>query len=75
LHYWQTNNLEWYDPTHVTTKNGKLVLTLDNTHTNGMNYTGASEYSFCSRFCSSSMYGRCEVGALDGESDRKIRTC
>ncbi|KAF5368856.1 hypothetical protein D9758_002859 [Tetrapyrgos nigripes] len=28
LHYWQTNNLEWYDPSAITTKNGSLVITL-----------------------------------------------
>ncbi|WVQ63753.1 uncharacterized protein L199_001906 [Kwoniella botswanensis] len=40
LHYWQTNNLEWYDPRMVTTKDGKLEITLDKVTTNGMNYTG-----------------------------------
>nr|XP_019049754.1 hypothetical protein I302_00173 [Kwoniella bestiolae CBS 10118]OCF28684.1 hypothetical protein I302_00173 [Kwoniella bestiolae CBS 10118] len=40
LHYWQTNNLEWYDPRMVTTKNGALEITLDKVTTNGMNYTG-----------------------------------
>jgi beta-glucanase (GH16 family) len=24
LHYWQTGDLEWYDPSAVTTKNGAL---------------------------------------------------
>ncbi|THV03459.1 beta-glucan synthesis-associated [Dendrothele bispora CBS 962.96] len=28
LHYWGTNNLEWYDPAAVTTNNGSLVVTL-----------------------------------------------
>ncbi|KAG8978219.1 hypothetical protein FRB93_011334 [Tulasnella sp. JGI-2019a] len=28
LHYWATNNLEWYDPAAVTTKDGSLVITL-----------------------------------------------
>ncbi|KAJ7932557.1 beta-glucan synthesis-associated protein-domain-containing protein [Mycena leptocephala] len=28
LHYWQTNNLEWYDPAAVTTNNGALEITL-----------------------------------------------
>ncbi|KAF8351645.1 glycoside hydrolase family 16 protein [Amanita rubescens] len=27
LHYWSTNNLEWYDPAAVTTSNGSLVIT------------------------------------------------
>ncbi|KZP27994.1 glycoside hydrolase family 16 protein [Athelia psychrophila] len=28
LHYWQTNDLEWYDPSAATTKGGALRLTL-----------------------------------------------
>ncbi|KAF7337424.1 GH16 domain-containing protein [Mycena sanguinolenta] len=28
LHYWQTGDLEWYDPSAVTTKNGALEITL-----------------------------------------------
>jgi len=28
LHYWQTNDLEWYDPSAATTKDGALKLTL-----------------------------------------------
>ncbi|KAF8127642.1 glycoside hydrolase family 16 protein [Boletus edulis] len=28
LHYWGTNDLEWYDPAAVTTKNGSLAITL-----------------------------------------------
>lgn len=34
------DNLEWYDPRQVTTKDGKLVITLDKIVTNNMNYTG-----------------------------------
>lgn len=45
LHYWPTNNLEWYDPKQITTRDGSLVITLDNQKTNGMNYTGGSEFS------------------------------
>ncbi|KAF5357204.1 hypothetical protein D9756_006626 [Leucocoprinus leucothites] len=29
LHYWGTNDLEWYDPQQATTKDGYLHLTLD----------------------------------------------
>ncbi|THV01902.1 glycoside hydrolase family 16 protein [Dendrothele bispora CBS 962.96] len=28
LHYWATDDLEWYDPSAVTTKNGSLAITL-----------------------------------------------
>lgn len=29
LHYWGTNDLEWYDPGQATTANGSLVITLE----------------------------------------------
>ncbi|KAF5371800.1 hypothetical protein D9758_003386 [Tetrapyrgos nigripes] len=28
LHYWGTNDLEWYDPSAVTTRNGSLAITM-----------------------------------------------
>ncbi|KAJ7667135.1 beta-glucan synthesis-associated [Mycena rosella] len=40
LHYWSTNNLEWYDPVAVTTANGSLKITLSATPTHGLNYQG-----------------------------------
>ncbi|PPQ67320.1 hypothetical protein CVT25_005904 [Psilocybe cyanescens] len=40
LHYWATNNLEWYDPGAVTTKNGSLVITLSQKETHGLDYEG-----------------------------------
>ncbi|KAG5642223.1 hypothetical protein DXG03_003392 [Asterophora parasitica] len=40
LHYWQTNNLEWYDPEAVTTANGSLVITFSQKETHGLNYEG-----------------------------------
>ncbi|KAJ7630781.1 beta-glucan synthesis-associated protein [Roridomyces roridus] len=40
LHYWQTNNLEWYDPAAITTKNGALEITLSNIENHGLNYQG-----------------------------------
>lgn len=53
LHYWATNNLEWYDPRRATTANGKLVITLDlaDPDTNhGLNYTGGM-ISTWNKFC------------------------
>ncbi|KAF8634470.1 hypothetical protein AX15_000911 [Amanita polypyramis BW_CC] len=38
LHYWATNNLEWYDPEAVTTQNGALEITLSQKQTHGLNY-------------------------------------
>ncbi|KAJ8597400.1 glycoside hydrolase family 16 protein [Rhizopogon salebrosus TDB-379] len=46
LHYWQTNNLEWYDPEAITTKNGNLVVTLSQKDTHDLNYQGG-ENKFC----------------------------
>ncbi|KAF5385867.1 hypothetical protein D9615_002551 [Tricholomella constricta] len=40
LHYWATNNLEWYDPSAVTTANGSLVITLSEKPSHGRDYEG-----------------------------------
>ncbi|KAK0211292.1 glycoside hydrolase family 16 protein [Desarmillaria ectypa] len=50
LHYWATNNMEWYDPAAVTTAGGHLVITLSEQQTHGLNYQGAeppSRNKFC----------------------------
>nr|XP_019009982.1 uncharacterized protein I206_05544 [Kwoniella pini CBS 10737]OCF48763.1 hypothetical protein I206_05544 [Kwoniella pini CBS 10737] len=67
LHYWQTNNLEWYDPRMVTTKNGSLEITLDKVATNGMNYTGAM-ISTWNRLCFTGGYVEASV-SLPGTSN------
>ncbi|KAJ7611987.1 beta-glucan synthesis-associated protein-domain-containing protein [Mycena polygramma] len=38
LHYWQTGDLEWYDPSAVTTRNGSLELTLSHVDDIANNY-------------------------------------
>ncbi|KAJ6630282.1 glycoside hydrolase family 16 protein [Mycena sp. CBHHK59/15] len=38
LHYWPTGDLEWYDPGAVTTKNGKLVITMSEMSNHGLNF-------------------------------------
>lgn len=38
LHYWQTGNLEWYDPEAVTTKDGALQITLSQKETHNLTY-------------------------------------
>ncbi|KAG9315728.1 glycoside hydrolase family 16 protein [Chiua virens] len=38
LHYWPTGDLEWYDPQAVTTKNGKLVITISEQPINNLNF-------------------------------------
>ncbi|KAI0734482.1 beta-glucan synthesis-associated [Fomitopsis betulina] len=50
LHYWQTGNLEWYDPTAVTTKDGALEITLSNKPKNDLNYTGGMLTTW-NKFC------------------------
>jgi beta-glucanase (GH16 family) len=40
LHYWATGNMEWYDPSAITTKNGSLHITLSANPEHGLNYTG-----------------------------------
>lgn len=40
LHYWATNNMEWYDPAALTTKNGALQVTLSKKETHGLHYQG-----------------------------------
>ncbi|KAG6874469.1 hypothetical protein C0995_010379 [Termitomyces sp. Mi166 len=51
LHYWATNNLEWYDPSAVTTKNGSLVVTLSATPNHDLNYMGARDFTNRNKFC------------------------
>ncbi|TFY81007.1 hypothetical protein EWM64_g3011 [Hericium alpestre] len=50
LHYWQTNNIEWYDPAAVTTKGGALEITLSQKETHGLNYQGGL-MSTWNKFC------------------------
>jgi beta-glucan synthesis-associated protein KRE6 len=50
LHYWQTNNMEWYDPKAITTKNGALEITLSEEIIHDRNYTGGL-LSTWNKFC------------------------
>ncbi|KAJ7364852.1 glycoside hydrolase family 16 protein [Mycena albidolilacea] len=38
LHYWPTQDLEWYDPAAVTTRDGKLVITLSEIDNHNLNF-------------------------------------
>ncbi|WFD31205.1 hypothetical protein MSPP1_002239 [Malassezia sp. CBS 17886] len=40
LHYWQTENYEWYDPDSVTTADGNLVITLSQKPEHALNLRG-----------------------------------
>lgn len=50
LHYWATNNLEWYDPAAITTQDGNLVITLEQKETHNLNYQGGM-MSTWNKFC------------------------
>ncbi|KAJ3748732.1 beta-glucan synthesis-associated [Lentinula detonsa] len=50
LHYWETNNLEWYSPQAVTTANGSLVITLSEKNTHDLNFQGGL-VSTWNKFC------------------------
>ncbi|KIY69279.1 glycoside hydrolase family 16 protein [Cylindrobasidium torrendii FP15055 ss-10] len=50
MHYWSTNNLEWYDPAAVTTENGSLKISLTDKPTKGMDYQGGL-VSTWNKFC------------------------
>ncbi|WWD21278.1 hypothetical protein CI109_105762 [Kwoniella shandongensis] len=67
LHYWQTNNLEWYDPRQITTKDGSLVVTLTDHPSHNMNYTGGM-MSTWNRFCFTGGYVEASV-SLPGKSN------
>ncbi|TFK43746.1 glycoside hydrolase family 16 protein [Crucibulum laeve] len=46
LHYWATNNKEWYDPEAVTTVDGSLVITFSEKQTHDLNFQGGRN-KFC----------------------------
>ncbi|KDR85358.1 hypothetical protein GALMADRAFT_218450 [Galerina marginata CBS 339.88] len=50
LHYWATNNLEWYDPAAITTRNGALEITLSEKPSHGLNYQGGLMATW-NKFC------------------------
>ncbi|KAF8165555.1 glycoside hydrolase family 16 protein [Crassisporium funariophilum] len=50
LHYWATNNLEWYDPAAVTTSGGSLVITFTEESNHGLDYRGGLLSSW-NKFC------------------------
>nr|ODN86871.1 glucosidase [Cryptococcus depauperatus CBS 7841] len=38
LHYWPTGDFEWYDPSMITTRDGKLVITMTQEPIHDLNY-------------------------------------
>ncbi|KAH7912998.1 glycoside hydrolase family 16 protein [Hygrophoropsis aurantiaca] len=50
LHYWQTNDLEWYYPEAITTKNGSLEITMSEKEINNLQYQSGL-LSTWNKFC------------------------
>ncbi|KAI1791121.1 beta-glucan synthesis-associated protein [Ganoderma leucocontextum] len=50
LHYWATNNKEWYDPNAITTRNGSLEIEFSARPNHNLNYTGGM-MSTWNKFC------------------------
>lgn len=50
LHYWQTGNLEWYDPAAVTTRNGALRIQLSEHIEHNSRFRGGMLQSW-NKFC------------------------
>ncbi|KAF5374999.1 hypothetical protein D9758_000440 [Tetrapyrgos nigripes] len=50
LHYWGTNNMEWYDPAAITTKGGSLHVTLSQKENHDLKYQGGM-MSTWNKFC------------------------
>ncbi|PCH33736.1 glycoside hydrolase family 16 protein [Wolfiporia cocos MD-104 SS10] len=50
LHYWQTENLEWLDPTAITTRNGSLEIVMSEKPKNNLNYTSGMMTTW-NKFC------------------------
>ncbi|TFK25736.1 glycoside hydrolase family 16 protein [Coprinopsis marcescibilis] len=67
LHYWSTGNLEWYDPGAITTRDGSLVITLQEKNTHGLNYEGGL-LSTWNKFCFTGGYIEVSV-LLPGSND------
>ena len=51
-----TNNLEWYDPSSVTTADGSLVITFSQQQVHDLNYQGGKLRYNLYMFCTSYIY-------------------
>ena len=50
LHYWVTNNMEWYDPAAITTRNGSLEIVLERKDTHDLHFQGGMMMTW-NKFC------------------------
>ncbi|KAJ7288522.1 glycoside hydrolase family 16 protein [Mycena rebaudengoi] len=55
LHYWPTGDLEWYDPSAITTKDGKLVITISKQPIHDLNFQSGMLQSW-NKFCFTTGY-------------------
>jgi len=70
LNYWQTGNLEWYDPAAITTKDGALRITLSKKDTHDLHYEGGMMSSW-NQFCFTGGYIEAAV-TLPGRCCRSV---
>ncbi|KAG8716446.1 hypothetical protein FRC11_008595 [Ceratobasidium sp. 423] len=54
-HYWPTGDLEWYDPGQAITKNGALVLTLEEVRNHDLNFRSGMLQTW-NKFCFTTGY-------------------
>lgn len=55
LYYWPTVDLEWYDPRQITTKNGKLVITMQEVLQHDLHFRSGMLQSW-NKFCFTTGY-------------------
>lgn len=55
LNYWATKDLEWYDPSNPTTRDGNLVITLQQVENHDLNYMSGMIQSW-NKFCFTNGY-------------------
>lgn len=56
LHYWGTGDFEWYHPSAVTTRDGNLVITINQENINNLNFKSGMVQSWNKLCFSNSMY-------------------
>ncbi|KZT44415.1 glycoside hydrolase family 16 protein [Sistotremastrum suecicum HHB10207 ss-3] len=67
LYYWPTVDLEWYSPSAVTTKDGKLVITMTEVPNHNLNFQSGMLQSW-NKFCFTTGYIEVSV-SLPGSGD------
>ncbi|KAJ7067416.1 glycoside hydrolase family 16 protein [Mycena amicta] len=68
LHYWPTGDLEWYDPSAVTTRDGNLVITLSTMSTHDLGFQSGMLQSW-NKVCFTTAYIEVSV-SLPGSSSQ-----